>query len=182
MKKLPTFLMTLLMVMMMCNSLWASHVDPEKSGDTKVVDAMDVIDNDPEPDVYWYFIKIKLDSKKRDIEIGAGAPKIKVGSKRQFSKDVWKGIQNRQLCIGPFFSEAEALNSRIYYKKTRDKINELPQATAPSTMYWFDVQLQELKRLNSYEFVSSPMQVNSGSANEFVDNLYEQISVRRVSI
>ena len=170
-------------LLLTCNTLNAKDTDPIKNADGANTANPDlIVNNEPEPPVFWYFIRIRIDSKKRETEITGGGGKISSGSKKAFSKAVWWGIAHRQMAVGPFYSEAEALNSKIYYKKSKDKINELPQATAPSTMHWIEVQLTELKRLNSFEFTHSPAAVSSGSADTFADALYEGLTFQRVSI
>jgi len=182
MKKIVSTLIMAFVLLMTCNTLSASNIDSLKAnGDG--VSGIDFIDyNEPEPPVFWYFIRIRIDSKKNEVEITGGGGKISSGTKKAFNKAVWWGIAHRQIAVGPFYSEAEALNSKIYYKKSRDKINELPQATAPSTMHWFELQLMELKRLNSFELTHGPAAVSSGSAETFTDALYEGLSWKRLSI
>ena len=182
MKKIARILIMAFVLLLTCNTINAKDIDPNKTtiggiNGTELID-----DREPEPPVFWYFIRIRIDGKKREIEITGGGGKISSGTKKAFSKAVWWGIAHRQMAVGPFYSEAEALNSKIYYKKNRDKINELPQATAPSTMHWFEVQLTELKRLNSFEFTHSPAAVSSGSAETFTDALYEGLTFQRLSI
>ncbi|MBO7441328.1 MAG: hypothetical protein J6T96_08870 [Bacteroidales bacterium] len=183
MKKFVMIFTMALAMIFVCNTLSAMGIDPIKTAtDGNIAGPEQINDREPEPPVFWYFIRIRLDGKKREIEITGGGGKISSGTKKAFSKAVWWGIAHRQMAIGPFYSEAEALNSKIYYKKNRDKINELPQATAPSTMHWFEVQLTELKRLNSFEFTHSPAAVSSGSAETFTDALYEGLTFQRLSI
>ncbi|MBR4265274.1 MAG: hypothetical protein IKQ46_04370 [Bacteroidales bacterium] len=185
MKKISRILMLMMGMMLICNTLMAIDIDPEKQQSTKMESPNpDLIneDGDPEPDVYWYFIRMRIDSKRKEIEIMGTGTKAVIGSIKGFSKAVWWGIAHRQVTIGPFYSEAEATNSKIYYKKSKDKINELPQATAPSTMHWFQVSFVELKRLGSYEYTRSPAAVSSGSASQFVDALYEGLTFSRLSV
>ncbi|MBQ3688899.1 MAG: hypothetical protein II937_03435 [Bacteroidales bacterium] len=182
MKKISRILMLFAVLLFMGKTMKASDIDPEKSTSVEIQNPELINDGDPEPDVYWYFIRMRMDSKRKDIEITNGGGKISRGSTKAFSKAIWWGISHRQVTIGPFYSEAEALNSKIYYKKSKDKINELPQATAPSTMHWFEVSFKELKRLGSYEYVRSPAAVSTGSANEFADALYEGLTFQKLSI
>ncbi|MBQ4408247.1 MAG: hypothetical protein II852_14705 [Bacteroidales bacterium] len=182
MKKIVRIFIMAFVLLLTCNTLGAKDIDSTKIAVGEINGPELIDDREPEPPVFWYFIRIRLDGKKREIEITGGGGKISSGTKKAFSKAVWWGIAHRQMAVGPFYSEAEALNSKIYYKKNRDKINELPQATAPSTMHWFEVQLTELKRLNSFEFTHSPAAVSSGSAETFTDALYEGLTFQRLSI
>ncbi|MBR4327761.1 MAG: hypothetical protein IKP73_19775 [Bacteroidales bacterium] len=182
MKKIVRIMIMAFVALLICNTLSAKDIDTLKANDGDIAGPQLIDDREPEPPVFWYFIRIRIDSKKREVEITGGGGKISSGTKKAFDKAIWWGISHRQIAVGPFYSEAEALNSKIYYKKSRDKINELPQATAPSTMHWFELQLQELKRLNSFEMVHSPAAVSSGSAETFTDALYEGLSFRRLSI
>lgn len=183
MRKLTKIFMLALAMLMITNSIKATDIDPLKDCRVESPAPEGINDNgDPEPDVYWYFIRMRIDSKRKEIEIMSSGSKIMMGSLKGFSKAVWWGIAHRQVTIGPFYSEAEALNSKIYYKKSKDKINELPQATAPSQMHWFQVSFVELKRLGSYEYTRSPAAVSSGSSSQFADALYEGLSFSRLSI
>lgn len=182
MKKIARIFIMAFVMLLTCNTLNAKDIDPNKMTLGEVNGSELIDDREPEPPVFWYFIRVRIDGKKREVEITGAGGKISSGTKKAFSKAVWWGIAHRQMAVGPFYSEAEALNSKIYYKKSREKINELPQATAPSTMHWFEVQLTELKRLNSFEFTHSPAAVSSGSAETFTDALYEGLSFQRVSI
>ncbi|MCQ2973827.1 MAG: hypothetical protein MJ211_03345 [Bacteroidales bacterium] len=137
-------------------------------------------EGDPET-VYWYFIRIRIDSKKKDIEILGPGTKISMGSKNEFIKAVWKGISQRQVAIGPFASKEQADNSKVFYKKSKDKITEMPTNTG-DTYYWFQVSFRELKRIGSYEFTHSPAAVSSGSYNEFIDALFEGVTFQRLSV
>ncbi len=170
-----------LVMMIMSISASAIGIDPEKT-DSQSQSPMDVSKKEPEPDVYWFFISMRIDPKGKTLEIVKPGTKITMGTKKGFNKAVWWGIAHRQVAIGPFYSEAEALNAKIYYKKSKEKINELPQATAPSTMSWFEVSFKELKRLRSYEYTHSPAAVNDGSSAEFTDALFEGLSFQRLSI
>ncbi len=131
-----------------------------------------------DPDVYWFFIRIRIDEKKKVFEITGSGTKLVMGSKKAFSKAVWWGIARRQVAIGPFQSEAEANNARIYYKKAKDKVVGIPSSDAPESMYWFAVSLKELKRIGTYEFSRSPAAVSSGNANQFTDALYETMDAQ----
>ncbi len=181
MKKLSSILIMALLMLTASLSANAGGIDPENDG-IQTSQPADVSDKEPEPDVYWFFIRMRIDPKGKDLEITSGGTKITMGTKKGFNKAVWWGIAHRQVAIGPFYSEAEALNAKIYYKKSKDKINELPQATAPSTMSWFEVSFKELKRLRSYEYTHSPAAVSDGSSAEFTDALYEGLSFQRLSI
>jgi len=172
--------MALLMLIMSIPAS-ANGIDPDKE-EVQSTSPAEASEKEPEPDVYWFFIRMRIDPKGKDIEITSGGTKITMGTKKGFSKAVWWGIAHRQVAIGPFYSEAEALNAKIYYKKSKDKINELPQATAPSTLSWFEVAFTELKRLRSYEYTHSPAAVSDGSSAEFTDALYEGLSFQRLSI
>ena len=182
MKGFSRILSLLIAVLFVFDSLKASAVDPESTikvsnPETEIID-----DKEPTPDVYWFYIRMRIDSKRKEIEIMGGGGKIVSGSIKSFSKAVWWGIAHRQVTVGPFYSETEALNAKIYYKKSKDKINELPQPTAPSTMHWFQCAFTELRRLGSYEYTRSPAAITSGGSNEFADALFEGLSFQRLSI
>ncbi len=179
MRKLTiNLIMALVLILTLGTS--AKAADPDSTASAQ--SAINISDKEPEPEVYWFTIKISINTKRNDIEIAPGPGKIKKGTKKGFTKDVWKQISHRQVAIGPFQSEAEAMNAKIYYKKSKDKINELPQATAPSQMNWFEVSFKMLRRMNCYEYTHSPAAVNTGTASEFTDALYEGLSFLHLSV
>ncbi|MEE3448124.1 MAG: hypothetical protein VZQ51_05900 [Bacteroidales bacterium] len=182
MKKITKILLLFAALTLFGGSFKASAVDPEKTLKVTSESPDGIEDKEPTPDVYWFYIRMKIDSKRKEIEILGGGTKVMMGSLKSFSKAVWWGIAHRQVTIGPFYSEVEAINAKIYYKKSKEKINELPQPTAPSTMHWFQCAFTELRRMGSYEFTRSPAAVSSGSANEFADALFEGLSFQRLSI
>ena len=124
--------------------------------------------------VFWFSVSIKIDSENQKLEILDSATTVNSGWLKDFQKAVKKGIAQHQVTIGPFHTEKEANNARIYYKKSKDEINELPQPDAPSEMYWFAFGLTE-KRIGSYKFKYCPFAVHAGSANEFTKDLFENL-------
>ena len=182
MKKITKILLLFAALTLLGGSFKASAVDPEKPLKVTSENPEGILDKEPTPDVFWFYIRMRIDSKRKDIEIMSGGGKVVQGSMKRFSKAVWWGIAHRQVTIGPFYSEEEAINAKIYYKKSRDKINELPQPSAPSTMHWFQCAFTELKRMGSYEFTRSPAAVSSGSSDEFADALFEGLTFQRLSI
>ena len=182
MKKISKILLLFAALTLFCGSFKASAVDPEKTLKVETENPVSIDDKEPTPDVFWFYIRMRFSKEHKEIEIVNGGGKVVQGSMKSFSKAVWWGIAHRQVTIGPFNSEVEAINAKIYYKKSKDKINELPQPTAPSTMHWFQCAFTELKRMGSYEFTRSPAAVSSGSSDEFADALFEGLSFQRLSI
>jgi len=132
--------------------------------------------------VYWYFLRIRVDERTKKYEILGSGNQIMSGTKQDFNKQVWWGVARRQIAIGPFFSQTEALNSRLYYKKSKDKVVETVVGEVPEQIHWFQMTVIQLKRIGAYQFSRSPAAVTSGSTSQFIDALYEGISFQMLSI
>ena len=109
----------------LCFNASAKNGIPEKDGKPATTPASPTdITDDGDPEIlYWFSIGIRLDAKKRDIEILSGASKIMSGTKKVFEKAVWKGVGRRQIVIGPFPCKQQAENATIFYKKTKEKVD-----------------------------------------------------------
>ena len=183
MKKISLLLIVTAALSAFCINASAKGGYPEKNisiaGPQQPVDILD----DTDPDILWWFdIQIKIDPKKRDIEIITGASKVSSGSKKVFEKAVWKGVARKRIVIGPFPCKQQADNATIYYKKNIDKVTGIPQGEIPRELYWFQVSFNELKRIGAYEFAHSPAAVSSGSYDQFKNALFEGISFKLLSI
>lgn len=168
----------------LCFNASAKNGIPEKDGKPATTPASPVdITDDGDPEIlYWFSIGIRLDAKKRDIEILSGASKIMSGTKKVFEKAVWKGVGRRQIVIGPFPCKQQAENATIFYKKTKEKVTGVPAGPSPRELFWFQVSFNELKRIGAYEFSHSPAAVSSGSYEQFKDALFEGISFKLLSV
>ena len=80
-------------LLLTCNTINAKDIDPSKSTAFGINGPELVDDREPEPPVFWYFIRIRIDGKKREIEITGGGGKISSGTKKAFSKAVWPVLQ-----------------------------------------------------------------------------------------
>jgi len=135
-----------------------------------------------EDEVFWFTVSVKIDERTSQYKIMGSASQLEKGTVGEFEKDVWYGISRRQIIVGPFQTQNEALNSRMLYKKSEDKINNIPSEDNPSTVYWFFITFKELDRLGSYVFERMPAAVAQGSTTEFVDALYEGITFKTLAI
>ena len=77
MKKIARLLIMAFVLLLSCNTLSARDIDPTKIavGDINGPELID--DREPEPPVFWYFIRIRIDGKKREIEITGGGGKTR---------------------------------------------------------------------------------------------------------
>lgn len=166
-----------------CFNASAKGIYPEKKNHVTNPQSPVDINDDGDPEIlYWFSIGIRMDSKKRDIEITSGASKIMSGTKKTFEKAVWKGVAKKQVVIGPFPCKQQAENATIYYKKSREKVTGMPGGPSPRELYWFQVSFNELKRIGAYEYTNSPARVSSGSYEQFKDALFEGISFKLLSV
>ena len=62
MKKISRILMLFAVLLLMGKTMKASDIDPEKSTSVEIQKPELINDGDPEPDVYWYFIRMRMDS------------------------------------------------------------------------------------------------------------------------
>lgn len=185
MKQLSLIIMSVVLTSFLCFNAKAAVTHNILLSDTSNISGYDSHEptyDEPEQEVWWYFIRVRLDSKKKEMEIIGTGSKLTMGTLKAFSKAVWWGIAHRQVAIGPFYSEEEANNSKIYYRKSKDKGFGIPSVEAPGTMYWFQISFRELKRMGTYEYTRSPAAVNSGSATQFSDALFEGMSFQSLSV
>lgn len=129
--------------------------------------------------VYWFSVSIKID-EHQEIKILDSATNVIQGTIKDFSKAVKQGIAQNQIVVGPFHTEREAKNARIYYKKSKNEIGELPQPNKPNELNWFECAVE--KRKDSYIFTRTPAAVSSGSAAQLTKDLYEALIFRRFVI
>ena len=99
-----------------------------------------------------------------------------------YSVPLWQGLAKRQIVIGPFVSQEQALNSRMLYKRSADKIDNIRSVQPPPTVYWFAVSFKNSERLRVYIFERTPANVQSGTTEQFVAALYEQLGFQKFSI
>lgn len=147
----------------------------------KIIEPIKILTSNAD-EVYWFTISVKIDERTTQYKIMGSASKLTKGPVDEFEKDVWYGISRRQIIVGPFQTQNEALNARMLYKKSADKINSIPSEDNPSTVYWFFVTFHQLDRLGSYVFERMPAAVASGSTTDFVDALYEGITFQTLAI
>ena len=182
MKKITLLLILTAVFSAFCFNASAKGGYPEKATVNGPQSPTDVV-VEGDPDILWWFsIQIKIDPKKRDIEIISGSTKVSSGSKKVFEKEVWKGIARRRIVIGPFPCKQQAENATIFYKKSKDKVVGVPSGENPRELYWFQVSFNELKRIGAYEFAHSPAAVSSGSYDQFKDALFEGITFKLLSV
>ncbi len=131
---------------------------------------------------YWFTVSVRIDDKTNQYKITGTASKLIKGNQFVFEKDVWYGIARRQIVVGPFAQQNEALNSRMLYKKDADQIASIPNEENPSEVFWFFVTFVQLDRLGAYIFQRMPAGVASGNTTNFVDALYENITFKNLAI
>lgn len=163
MKKISKLLLLFAALIFCCDTLRASEVDKR-----------------PVYYVYWFSVSIKPDSEHKEFKILDSERKVNTGSPKSFLKAVKQGYAHGQVVIGPFHTEKEAKNARIYYKKSPSEIIEQPQPNAPSEIYWFTISL--IEKHSGYKPVRSPAAVSAGSADEFVKDSFEALQFERIAI
>lgn len=152
----------------------------EKPGESSKV--FDTSQNYDEQEVYWFFVRVRIDKRKNNYQIVGTGSRIMIGSKKEFAKAIWWGISRRQIAIGPFYSEEEAENSKILYKRSKEKINDLPVVQPPEQIHWFNMTFKQLERIGAYQIERNPAAVASGSTEDFIGMLYEGITFEKLAI
>lgn len=181
MKNITKILLLFAALIFFGGSFKASAADPEKNWKVTLVNPEDILDKYPDHYVYWFYVSIKIDSKRQEIEFLGGETKVVNGSLKSFFKAVKQGLVLHQVAIGPFHTEREANYAKSYYKKSKNEISGLSQSAAPDTLNWFQCAFIE-KHPGNYKIVRSPAAVFSGSDNEFAKDLFEGIQYQRVTI
>lgn len=133
-------------------------------------------------DGWWFFVRMQINEKENVYEIQGTSNKLVSGPKVEFEKAIWWGIARRQLAIGPFETQAEAMNAKILYKKKKDDITEIPMSQYPEEVFWFLMTFKQLKRTAAYQFERMPARVVTGTVQEFRDALYEGITFQNLVI
>ncbi|MCR5456234.1 MAG: hypothetical protein K6F33_14725, partial [Bacteroidales bacterium] len=85
MKKIVRILIMAFALLLTSNTLSANNIDSTKATDGNIAAPELIDDREPEPPVFWYFVRIRLDSKKNEIEITGGGGKISTGTRKAFS-------------------------------------------------------------------------------------------------
>lgn len=133
-------------------------------------------------DLFWFTISVKIDERTDQYKLMGSGSKLSKGTETEFEREVWYGISRRQIVVGPFQAQNEAMNARMLYKKDEEKIDNIPSEDNPDEVYWFFVTFTQLERLGCYVFERMPAAVSSGSTTEFVDALYEGVTFKNLAI
>lgn len=143
---------------------------------------MKSISPDQDEYVFWFFLRIRIDDRKKQFKITGPGSRSSSGMIADFEKSLWRGLGNRQIAIGPFSNYEEAENARLMYQKSKEKVFIRRTENAPDEVNWFLITFKNMKRLGSYQLVSMPARVASGSASGFVDALYEGVAFKSLAI
>lgn len=130
---------------------------------------------------YWFFIKMRMDERKKQYFIIGNASYVTSGTVEIFRQKLWWGLTHKQLAIGPFMTSEEAEVARLYYKTTRERIPK--DIDAPKTeVHWFLLTVKELKRAKAFKLERMPARSASGTINDFVDVLFESMTFEHLVV
>lgn len=163
-------------------ALIAGCLLPAQSEITTVKKQKQYFDNDPVTEVYWFYLRVKADRRKKAYSIVGTGSRVISGTMKEFEKAVWWGTTRGQLAIGPFLKHKEATDARLLYRRSRKKIKKRYSIEDRDEVYWFLITFSKRKRSNSYQLEPMPARVYSGSIKEFLDALYEGLDFERVTI
>lgn len=174
-RNIPVIVLVLLSAIFICNTSFKINKN-EKYGKlkyaTKFLDA----------DGWWFFVRVQINEKDNVYEINGTSNKLASGTRAQFEKAIWWGVARRQLAIGPFETQQEAMNAKIIYKKKKEDITEIPVSQYPSEVFWFLMTFRQLVRTPAYQFERMPARVVTGTVDEFKDALFEGITFQNLVI
>ena len=136
-----------------------------------------------EVNVFWYSIRVKIDNRSNKYYIVGKGSKIQAGKITKFKKAIWKNLSKRQIVIGPFEFEKEALNSRMMYRRKVEDIDNIPADTvAPTTLNWFAITFKNSERLKIYILEPNPATMQSGTIIQFKADLYEGLGYKQFMV
>lgn len=138
--------------------------------------------NDDEPLMYWFFVRVRIDTRLQEYKISGTSGGLNYGYKINFEKNLWSGLSKRQIAVGPFFSRNEALNAKRLYKTGADKITKLPEGEVPDNVFWFAINFKQSDRLRIFILDRAPGAVASGSEQAFITAFYEQLAYKQLAI
>jgi len=132
-------------------------------------------------EVHWFYVRVRLDRARNIFHIVGSATQIHAGTRSNFDKELWHGITRGQLAIGPFWDMDEARDARKLFKhlKRNVKINE---ARSDKEMHWFAVTFTVRLRSHAYRLERTPNRIESGTQEEFVDLLFENMTFRKLTV
>jgi len=128
---------TLIFIILGISVLFSSFTFNEKGNETQnIIPKEQEIQSKKAIRYYWFFIRIRIDERKKKYFIVGNASRVVVGTIDDFRQKLWWGITHKQLAIGPFMSSEEAEVARLYYKNNRARIPK--DIDAPKTeVHWF---------------------------------------------
>jgi len=132
-------------------------------------------------EMFWFFIRIKVDTEKKAYTLIGTASRISSGEKKDFEKALWWGTTKGQFAVGPFLNHKEALDARLLYRKTRGKITATNEERERQ-VHWFLITMKERKRSGAYKLQRMPARLASGTIEEFLDALYEGMTFERLAV
>lgn len=132
--------------------------------------------------VYWFFVRIRIDQRKKQYRLVGTGSRIKSGKISEYDRMLWWGTTKGQIAIGPFRSYDEARASRMLYRKNPNQINEFSEEEQNREVSWFLVSFKPRKRSRSYQMQRMPARVASGTNVEFVDAMFEGFTFQHLAI
>ncbi len=136
---------------------------------------------------YWFDVRVRTNSKDHRYRIIGASNGVMSGSIKKFQKYLWRNLANRRIAIGPFLFPQDAQKALVIYKafsriKTVDDLHKLKVPDFGHEVYWFALKFTESQRLKYYVFEHNPARVESGTARQFVDALFQTLNYQQIAI
>ena len=172
---------TLILMILGISVLFSSFTLNNKGAENSDIPKQQEIQSQNAIRYHWFFIRIRIDERKKKYFIVGNASRVVQGTIDEFRQKLWWGITHKQLAIGPFMSAEEADVARLYYKNNRERIPK--DIDAPKTeVHWFLLTVKELKRANAYKLERMPARTASGTIEDFIDALYEGMTFEHLVV
>ncbi len=137
-------------------------------------------DERSEPQIYWFYLRIKVNKRKKAYTIIGTGSRVVSGTIDEFEKGLWWGTKAGQMAIGPFLKHKEATEARLLYRRKRKKI--LRPSAVRDEQHWFLVTFKVRERSKAFKLQRMPARLASGSQGEFLDALYEGMTFQHLAI
>lgn len=147
----------------------------------KTTEPGDVRQDEPVSELYWFYVRVKIDKKRKAYTLIGTASRIISGERKDFEKALWWGTTRGQLAVGPFLDYKEAMDARLLYRKTRRKVKS-HGIEKEREVHWFLVTMKVRKRSKAYKLERMPARIASGNTEQFLDALYEGMSFERLAV
>ncbi len=136
---------------------------------------------------YWFDVRVRTNTRDKHYKLISTSNGVMSGSIKKFQKYLWRNLANRRIAVGPFMSPQDAQKALLIYKaiartKSKDDLRNINIPDFGHEVYWFALKFTESQRLRYYVFEHNPARVESGTARDFVNSMYEALNYQMINI